>query len=73
MWLGLGKAVLAIFNTVLTFLPVWVGYRLGIHQEQASQLKKSGKIQNEQLRIAAQAPVHRSALLKRMLKRKRRD
>jgi hypothetical protein len=71
------KAVGGFFVGAANAAFKWAGfffvYRLAIRRERQRAAETTGKIQDEQLKIAAKPPLHRSTLLERMRGRKRTE
>lgn len=78
MWfVTAGKAVFSaiagLINALIKWAAIIAAYRLGRSRESAKVTRKTKDVLEEQLEIAAKAPIHRGNLLERMRERKRRN
>ncbi len=71
--LSAGKVITSFLGALVKWVGYLFAYRLGRSKERAKAMEKSKEMQDEQIKIFAQADKHRSDLIADSLRRKRYD
>jgi hypothetical protein len=80
MWVAIATAAAKVggffadlASTIMKYVAIWGAYLLGKSQAKKEQLEDAAEVKDEQLEVYSQPDAHRSTLLERMRRRRRKD